>query len=212
MSRVWIFLDESGTVDFDSQVSPYFAFGSATLSDRHDDVYAAFMRARTTRTGLENGFHCYNDSRDTKAALFGEMKNLDIRYASTFMAKARAYSYVQKRPKIWLYKYTLFTHLQKLIPTVSAPGDDVRVIAAHISMGAKREAVIAAVDDVCQQFSRTRDVTPHIWKSPTSAGLQISDYALWATQRSLLSGRPCDEYDKIIKPREIFTQFPWGKV
>jgi hypothetical protein len=213
VSEVWIYLDESGTVDFEATASnsPYFAFGSATVKRDHSELMGAYVRARASRSEIENGFHAYNDSTGAKEALFSAMDGLRIRYAATFMAKANAFSRVRVRPKIWLYKYTLFRHLQTIIPAVSKPGDDVHVVAAHINMDAKREAVSYAVKDVCNQLAYDREVTPHIWKAPTSAGLQVADYALWATQRHVVQLKPSHHYTRVVEPRQKFLAFPWGK-
>lgn len=211
MAEVWIYLDESGTADFDTQASPFFAFGSATITGDHAPLISAYLTARASRNEIENGFHAYNDSLGSKDALYGGMKGLEADYAATFMLKAGAYGYVKSRPKIWLYKYTLYLHLKAVIPKVSEAGDDVHVVAAHISMDAKRDAVRHAVEDVCEQMSNDRRVTPHIWKSPTSAGLQIADYALWAIQRQVVQGKHFHHYGAVVEPRQVFLHFPWGR-
>jgi hypothetical protein len=209
---VWIYLDESGTVDFNPSASnsPYFAFGSASTAGDHLDVFRGYLIARASRNGVENGFHAYNDSAGSKQALFDVMRESDLEFASTFMAKANADPDVVSRPKVWFYKHTLFLHLGAVIPKVSRPGDIVHVVAAHISMDAKRDAVIHAVEDVCSQVAWRRTVVAHIWKSPTSAGLQMADYALWATQRKIVQGKQCSWYDNVVRPKERFNNFPWG--
>lgn len=210
---VWIYLDESGTPDFDlgPASSRYFAIGGAVFHGGHGAVLEDFVAARSSRNALAGGFHAYADSTATKAVLFEVMERSSGSYAFTFLAKANAYPSIQRRPKIWLYQYALYVHLKAAIPTFSRPGDVVHVVAAHISMGAKQVAVEQAVDGVCRQFSGDRVVVPHIWKSPTSAGLQIADYALWAVQRSVVQGRPCHQYTKVVEPRQRFCSFPWLK-
>jgi hypothetical protein len=212
MSDVWIYLDESGTPDFDLGIgsSPYFAIGEAVMRDGHDQMLGDFLVACAGRDKLVNGFHAYDDSSATKAALFDVMGRSGARYAFTFMAKANAYADVRDRPKIWLYQYALYVHLKASIPVHSRIGDTVHVIAAHITMGAKQAAIEQAVSGVCGQLSSDRVVVPHMWRSPTSAGLQMADYALWATQRSIVQGRTCFQDDPVVRPRESFCHFPWG--
>jgi hypothetical protein len=84
------------------------------------------------------------------------------------------------------------------------------VVATHISMDAEREAVIYAVAVVCSQVAWRRTVVAHIWKPPTSAGLQVADYALWATQRKIVQGKQCSWYDNVVHPNERFNNVPRG--
>lgn len=126
------------------------------------------------------------------------------------MAKSNAFPRVRERPKIWLYKYTLYVHLKAAVPRLSAPGDTVHVVAAHIDMGARQEAVWNALADVCAQFADKRDMRPHIWRSSSSAGLQMADYALWAIQRSVVQGKDCHHLEQVVLPRQEFRHFPWA--
>lgn len=55
-----------------------------------------------------------------------------------------------------------------------------------------------------------RIIVPCIWDAPSSWGIQVADYALWAVQRQL-EGRTGKWLDTCVEPtlRSIFM--PWGK-
>lgn len=206
----WVFLDESGTPDFDSTAqSPYFAFGSATFTQSRPIPFKPYHDVREQRRGILNGFHAYNDSRDTRTAFFNMMADNPAHYEATFMLKENAFGYVKQRPKIWMYKYTLFRHLQQVIASLRAQVDTINVVAAHINMDAKQDAVRHSIEDVCAQLGGPTNVAVHIWKAPSSAGLQIADYALWAIQRQLFKG-DCREFDMSVKPHLRNVHYPWG--
>ena len=111
----WCFLDETGTPDYDPDSKPYFAFGSAVFEGEHGAEYMKVLRARASRPGVRSGFHASHDSNDTKQCFFECIGGMDVRFYATFMAKRRAYPYVQAKGKLWLYKWTLCSHTGDLI-------------------------------------------------------------------------------------------------
>jgi hypothetical protein len=207
----WVFLDESGTPDFDpNAASPYFAFGSATYTTERPVPFQAMHDLRTgMQSSLLNGFHAVDDSLRTRAEVFGLLAQHSARFDATFMLKANAYDYVRQRDKIWMYKYTLYRHLSSIIPELRSRYDTIHVVAAEIGMQAKRTAVRLAVEDVCRQLQKGQNVKPHIWRSSTSVGLQIADYGLWAIQRKIIRGESW-QYEKAVAPTLRNLLYPWG--
>ncbi|QIK63433.1 DUF3800 domain-containing protein [Leucobacter viscericola] len=206
-----MFLDESGTPDFDPAAgSTYFAFGSATYSTDRPIPLQAFHDLRTgTRSALLNGFHAVDDSLTTRAEMFELIAQHPARFGATFMLKANAHDHVRQREKIWMYKYTLYRHLASILLELRGRYDTIHVVAAEIGMQAKRSAVRLAVEDVCQQLEKGADIRPHIWRSSTSAGLQIADYGLWAIQRHVIRGESW-QYEKAVAPTMRSLLYPWG--
>lgn len=86
---VWIYLDESGTPDFDlgPASSRYFAIGGAVFHGGHGAVLEDFVAARSSRNALAGGFHAYADSTATKAVLFEVMERSSGSYAFTFLRR-----------------------------------------------------------------------------------------------------------------------------
>lgn len=220
MAEIFIYLDETGVPDWSPTAdSPYFGFGSAVIGEGHAAALHSITQLRASldpkHANVKEGFHANNDRGQTRALVYERIANMDVSFHSTFFAKGNAYPYVQKRSKLWFYKYALFTHLRALIPTVTSPRDEVYVIAAHLELAAKRQAVWAALEDVCAQVSGTRTVQPHIWLSASSPGLQIADYGLWARQRLLLKGALAEHIREPMRAKfkpwaAPVTEFPWG--
>lgn len=210
-NTAWVFLDESGTPDFDQDAnSPYFAFGSATYTSERPLPFQAFHDLRTsTSMHLLTGFHAVDDSRTTRTEVFELIAQHPARFDATFMLKENAYENIRQREKIWMYKYTLFRHLASILPELQRRYETVHVIAAEIGMKAKRSAVREAVEDVCQQLKGGKNVHAHVWRSSTSTGLQIADYGLWAIQRQLMRDNSW-HYEKAIAPTLRNMLYPWG--
>lgn len=64
--------------------------------------------------------------------------------------------------------------------------------------------------DVCTQTAKGRQIVLCIWDAPTTWGIQVADYGLWAVQR-VLEGRPCKWYDDCVQPTLRTTFMPWGQ-
>lgn len=219
MSEVFIYLDETGTLDYNNPNDPYFGFGSALFRDGHDAAITAVTRLRLRMASqhgtMLSGFHAKDDSWPTRIEMFTLIGGLDVEMRSTLFYKPRAYEYVRKRGQLWLYKYAIFRHLGAVIWEATQPGDIVYVIAAHIDMKAKREQVRAALADVRGQMPTNRTVHLVVWKSESSAGLQISDYGLWARHR-LAKGLELHEaiqspMRRVYNALKLSDEFPWHR-
>lgn len=218
MSEVFIYLDETGTLDYDNVDEPYFGFGSARFEEGHDAALAAVTRLRlelASRHGtMLNGFHAKDDSWATRAEMFALIGEQELEMRSTLFYKPNAFGYVRRRGALWLYKYAIFCHLRNVLAHATSPGDRVYIIAAHIDMRAKREQIRAALEDVRNQMPNNREVHLVVWKSPTSAGLQIADYGLWARHRLIRGGALREPVREAM--RRVFKywpdpadEFPW---
>ncbi len=66
------------------------------------------------------------------------------------------------------------------------------------------------LDDVCSQFANDRTITLCVWDAPSSRGVQVADYGLWATQR-VLENRECSWYAPFVLPTLGSLYAPWGR-
>lgn len=133
------------------------------------------------------------------------------RFDMTFLEKRAAYDSVKSKGSIYLYKMAVFLHLKYVIDKVSNPRDTVFVIVGSLQTSRKREAVRHAVVDVCQQVAsaRSRIIVPCIWDAPSSWGIQVADYGLWAVQRDL-EGRSSEWLEPCVKPSLVSLFRPWS--
>ncbi|MGH3683206.1 MAG: hypothetical protein ACRDT2_23520 [Natronosporangium sp.] len=96
-----------------------------------------------------------------------------------------------------------------MAPNVSKPGDRLFVIVGTLQTHNKREAIRTAVVEVCARVTG-RLIIPCIWDAPSSWGIQVADYGLWAAHRRL-EGRDSPWFHTCIEPtlRSVLT--PWGE-
>lgn len=109
-----------------------------------------------------------------------------------------------------LYKHAWLLHFKETVKHVSAPGDTLYVIAGSLRTNNRRDVIRDAMVEVCLDSGRDRTIVPCIWDAPTSWGIQVADYGLWAVQRRL-ECRPCKWFDDCVRPTLATQRFPWGK-
>lgn len=215
MADVFIYADETGDLDMSGRVgtSSYFGFGTAILPDGHGDVLWEGLRLRChleqRGVRMPSGMHAKNDSHATRDEVFGLIRRQAPRFDTTFLLKSRANESIREAGPVRLYKMAWYLHFNEIVRRVSDPGDSVFVVVASLKTHSKRDAIRAALVDVCDQSSRDREIIPCIWDASSSWGIQVADYGLWATQR-VLEGRPCSWYESCVAPTLRSRLTPWG--
>ena len=130
------------------------------------------------------------------------------RFDTTFLAKENALPRVKERGKIYLYKLAFWLHVKEVVRHVAQAGDTTYLVVGNLQTNNKRDAIRHAVQDVCSQIANRR-IVPCIWEAPSSWGIQVADYGLWAVQR-VLEGRECAWYTTHIQPSLRSRFLPWG--
>lgn len=216
MAEYYVYLDETGTLDFgppssDSE-SPFFGFGSAIFPGEHGD---AIWEGHRLRSALESRgvkiptqFHAKDDTWETRGAVLSLVARLAPRFDATFLLKQNAFPDIVAAGKPRLYKIALFLHLKYLCTRVFMPKDRLYVVVATIGTRAMKSAAEAAIQDVAAQMPQ--HVVECFWDASSAWGLQVADYLLWACQRRIM-GRPLAAYDRDVAPLVATTFFPWGK-
>ena len=219
MADIYVYADETGNFDYavhKGGASEYFGFGTAVFDREHgDEIWrGAALRTRLAagddgRDGvsLPRGFHAKDDSVATRTAMFEEIAAQAPRFDSTFLLKSRALKRVRDKGSMYLYKYAWYVHFSRIALEVSDPGDRLIVVVASLGTKARQTEARLALDDVCQQTRRSYVLC--VWDAPTSWGLQVADYGLWAMQRAL-EWRSGTWYQQYIKPSTASHETPWG--
>ena len=215
MSTHYIYLDETGTLDFQSQIGDtYFGIGSAHLSGSHPDElwsgHALRMELENTGVPMPKGLHASRDSHLTRAATFGLIGMQAWRFDSTFLRKDSSAADVLEKDKLRLYKYVLSQHLMRVIEEIATPNDNIVIFVANLVLTKRKMAVREVVDEVCAELRLQRSVTSHIWDSTSAWGLQVVDYALWRIRRTVECQTEPD-YMRRIDHQLMKPRFPWGK-
>jgi hypothetical protein len=211
-----MYADETGDLDMTgaSGTSRYFGFGTAVFVDSHGQELWDGMRLRChlEQQGirLPGGMHAKNDSRATREEVFDLIRRQAPRFDTTFLLKSRAYPGVREAGQVRLYKLAWFLHFKEVAHQVSEPGDTLFVIVGSLQTHNKREAIRLALEDACSQVGPDRVIVPCIWDAPSSWGIQVADYGLWAVQR-IMEDRPCKWYESCVQPTLRSTFVPWGQ-
>lgn len=219
MTDVYLYADETGNLDFEGHgkdgASEYFGFGTAVFNGDHGDALMEGLKLRAEASShgihMARGFHAVDDSAPTRSEMFSLIGRQAPRFDTTFLFKANAYPSVLEHadPQMRLYKLAWFLHLRKVALWVCEPEDTLHVIVGTFGTRKRQIQAEAALEDVCRQVDRTINLC--VWESATSWGLQVADYALWATHR-ILRGSSCRWFAPCIKPTLRTTFTPWGTV
>ena len=184
----YIFLDEAGNFDFSGRGSRYFALTSVSVRrpfgwpDRLDEYkYDCIERG----IGLEY-FHCYNDSRRVRSAVFdliaANSSEMDI--DCLVVDKERVPQHL--RDEVRFYPAMLGHLLSLVVPIDMEAGeaDEIIVITDTIPVNRRRRAVEKAVQTTLGGTlpPRARYRILH-HQSRSHYGLQVADYCCWAIFR-----------------------------
>lgn len=217
MTDYYVYVDETGSADYNKKSGEYFSVGSVAYEgDHRDPLWRGFqLRADLEARGvhLPTGFHAADDSRATRNEVFEAIKQFPpMRFDATHLLKENAYDSVRKEGKTRLYHLALYIHLKHVLQLLGGVGDRVFVIAGtiHLTKGTA-QAAKGALEDVCRQSSKlNRPVIPCLWEARTSWGIQVADYCLWALQREI-AGKPCQWFPSVVKPLQASDFYPWGR-
>ena len=215
MTEHYLYLDETGTLDFEDRPGErFFGVGTAHFVGDHRDAIWDGHRLRLELESkgiyLPKGLHAKNDASATRAEVYTLIGDQSPRLSATMLLKSAAYGDVRLGGKIRLYQMAIWLHLKFEVRQASSPGDRVFVIVGSLQTSTKREAIRDAVKDVCNQLGYDREIVPCIWDAPSSWGIQVADYGLWATQRKV-EGKKIPGYLAAIEPHLRSAFCPWGK-
>lgn len=211
-----MYADETGNLDYapagKSGATEYFGFGTAVFRDDHGSYLfeGLELRAKLEAKGLHlpKGFHAVDDSKHTKDEMFELIRAQAPRFDTTFLLKDNAYTSVKQKGEMYLYKMAWFQHFKEIALQVSNINDDLYVIVGSIATSGRKTQAKAAIADVCSQVNRVIHLCH--WDACTSWGLQVADYGLWATHRSLM-GRSCKWFAPSVQPTLESVFLPWGR-
>lgn len=217
VADIYLYADETGNLDYDADgkkgATDYFGFGTAVYEGDHGDALMEGLRLRASvehgGVSLERGFHAKDDSWKTRGEMFDVIAAQAPRFDTTFLLKANAYDRIREAGEMRLYKMAWYLHFKEVALQVSSKDDTLWAIVGTFGTKARARQARHALSDVCDQVRH--DVRLCVWPSRSSWGLQVADYALWATHRNL-TGQPCESFASAIEPSTVTRFTPWGEL
>ena len=185
--RVYVFLDESGNLDFSARGTRYFVLASVSMK-RPFQVNDALdgYKYDCIEYGLEHeGFHCANDNAHVRSRVFDiigdRIEGVEIH--SLVVEKSRTTT--DARAESRFYPEMLGSLLRHLMGTpLHSEAEEIVVITDTLPLKKRRHAIRWAVKPTLARMlpsSPRYRVLHH--DSRSHYGLQIADYCCWAIFR-----------------------------
>lgn len=210
--RAYIFLDESGNLDFGPKGSRYFVLTSVVM---HRPFPVSERLEAYKYDCIENGtniehFHCYNDRNEIRNAVFDAIVACldEIRIDCVIAEKARTNTRLREgqRLYLWMLAYLLRRALRE---ESDAGVKEVIVITDTIPVNRKRRMAEKSIQRAVarnQIPGMTYRILHH--QSRSHHGLQVADYCCWAIFRKWQKGQSA-WYDRL-KPAIRNELVPFG--
>jgi hypothetical protein len=193
MSRIYIFGDESGNLDFRKAqgASRYFIVSTITLSDCDIGNEVLDMKRRLHWDGypVRDYFHAVEDRQTVRNSFFSLLANHDFRVDATLLDKPKTVPSLA-RDDMRFYKQAWYLHLKHLLPRVAVANDEVFLIAASIGTKSRKTAAYTALRDVISQVAYAQKYEVAFCPAYSDPCLQVADYCCWAIQRKWESSDP----------------------
>lgn len=206
-----IWADELGTIAYGDSQQPYFGFGTVASLTPLSELAAKAEELRYSLSmdgvDLSKGFHCRDDSYDTRTAFFALVHDHVEDFNATLLCKENAYGYVKSRGDMHLYRMAWYLHIKYLVERYGAIADRFHVVVGSFNTRKRAREARTAIYDVCKQFPV--DIVVSVWDAHSTIGLQAADYCLWALYQKI-KGKPTwhDKYVSSVQTRSTF--YPWG--
>lgn len=213
-SDLYLYLDETGSLGLSGDA--YFGLGQAMFAGETTTAEweGTKLRFDLERSGvrLPKGFHAKNDDEATREKVFGLIAQHKPRFDVTLLHKKYLPEHARRAietDEMALYQLAWRKHFTYQARYLLRPHHRVFIVAASLSEHPKRQqAATRAIQEVLAKYPRL-DITLCVWDNPTSWGLQVADYGLWAVQRDLRH-HYC-KHLKTISPLIASVYSPWEK-
>lgn len=190
--RLCLFGDEAGDLTFahGPKVTRYFYLTTVVFADhgavqadlqelRHDIAAGGFDR--------QKGFHATSDQQWIRDRVFDVLARHDFAVDVTIFDKAKANPEQRPDPQTF-YRFAWVWHLNRVVPDRCLPTPELLVVAAEISLKAKRQAYHQALRAAMQQVAPQTTFESAFWPASSDLCIQAADYCSWAVLRKWENG------------------------
>ena len=188
---VYLFLDESGNMDFGLNGTRYFVLTSVAMTRPFScfdslDSYKYYC----IEYGLPGEyFHCAEDNRHVRARVFGIIKDRLASLRIDTLIVEKGIIPLDLREARPFYSAMLGRLLSGVIPVEASSGGEVIVITDTIPLAKRRQAVERATrSTLSRQLPTGAKYRLLHHQSRSHYGLQVADYCSWAVYRKWQAG------------------------
>jgi hypothetical protein len=181
----YLFLDESGNLDFTPKGSKYFTLTSVSVNSCQvgNDLLELRRKLAWSDHELFEQFHATEDQQAVRNLVFDSIRKHDFRVDVTILEKSKASKHLSMDPNRF-YRLGIFYHLRFVIPQIATQGDELLVACASLGTRKQRAAHLAhlryVILEVTPDGCRIRGA---LWTAASEPCLQVADYCCWAIHR-----------------------------
>jgi hypothetical protein len=186
MSRLYIFADEAGCMEFSRKpnVSRYFIATTVSLANCEIGDALSALRRELAWSGHELGdyFHAAYDKQSVRDAVYKLICGHDFKVQATILEKSKADPKIA-RSKPLFYQHAWFYHFRRIAKETVGDATELMVVTA--SMGTKKERTIfkGALEDVLKRTLSAVKYASNFCPAAADPCLSLADYCAWAIQR-----------------------------
>lgn len=186
MSRVFLFADEAGCMNFSrgQNISKYFIACSVALPscDLGTKLIALKRELAWQKAPLRDFFHACEDKQEIRNAVYDLLAKEEFRVDATIFEKSKALPRIRETKELF-YKYAWYYHLKHVGPRIAYKHQEMMVTTASVGTKKGQAIFTSAVNDVIQQVIKDKKWATYFCPSMSDPCLQIVDYCTWAIQR-----------------------------
>ena len=185
MALRYLFLDESGNLDFSSKGSKHFTLTSVSVSSCQvgNDLIELRREMAWTEHELFDQFHATEDQQAVRNMVFDSICKHEFRIDVTILQKSKATEHLSTDPDRF-YRLGIYAHLRYVIPQIATQEDALLVVCASLGTRKQQANHLAhlryVIRSVAPEGSRVRGV---LWTAASEPCLQVADYCCWAVHR-----------------------------
>ncbi len=188
-------------------VSRYFIITTVVFRDHgalQEDLQELRHDIASEGFDVRSGFHASTDPQRIRDRVFTVLGRHDFAIDSTIYEKAKA-NPTLRSSELSFYRSAWVWHLRRVIPDRCLPTPELLLIAAEITVRAKRDAYHDALRSAMNDVGGGARYQSAFWPAATDLCIQAADYCSWAVFRKwesgddrsyrLIAGRVGREYD-----------------
>ncbi|HET9662085.1 MAG TPA: DUF3800 domain-containing protein [Thermomicrobiales bacterium] len=206
MDLRYLFLDESGNLDFTTKGTRYFTLTSVMLVDCGCGNELIELRRMLAWEGINlvGEFHATEDYQHVRDRVFDAISRHELRIDATIIEKREIAGHLRSNEHRF-YKQMLYLHLKHVVAEVVKPGDSLLVVCAALGTRRDRELHRENLRDVIDQIQPSGSVIRFaFWPAAIEPCLQVADYCSWAIHRKW---ERRDERSYVLIADKIATEF-----